>query len=253
MKKIIFFLLSFSLSFASSLQNLADTFSTTQRELLYKEFSPFAKLHKTSVYKLTQGWNKFTSPKDGINIIKTFHDTSKIKYVVTYYETGKLWAIYAPKETFSNMLFLKYLEPNSTFFVLAKQDSEIKIKHNTLNSTCQKFVDNKTEYSSVLDSGISRDYTVSKDGKMSLQSRYFSHHDRGIYNDTRTVLIYPKYKTTTKNSLKYGPANPKVAIIFPKVYEAKKFYIYDFKQEKCFGGIFPSIKNPPFPILKEMK
>jgi hypothetical protein len=88
---------------------------------------------------------------------------------------------------------------------------------------------------------------------MSAKSRYFSHHEKGIYNDTRIVLIYPKLEAKTKRSYKYGPAMPKTFFEFSKEYEAKKFFVYDFKEQKCFEGIFPSMQIPPFPTLKEIK
>ena len=57
------------------------------KEILLKEFSSSLVLHETSSYQLKKSWNKLTSTQNGINIVKTFNDTSKIKYVVTYYET----------------------------------------------------------------------------------------------------------------------------------------------------------------------
>ena len=253
MKKLLLFLLSVTLSFASSLQNLAHTLSPVEKAALLKEFSNSSKLHTTSFYELKKGWNSLIAPADGINVVETFHDASKIKYVLTYYKLGKLWAIYAPRESFNDMLFLKYLEPKVTFFVLAKKDVKIEIKSNHVSSTCASLLNDTNKYAFVTDSGIHRDYTLSHDARMLLQSRYYSHHDRGIYNDTRVTLIYPKIKSDKKKIFKYGPANPKVAIKFPKAYEGRLFYIYDYKQEKCFEGHFPSEKIPPFPILKELK
>lgn len=246
-------MLSVTISFATPLQNLAHTLSPIEKVALLKESSNSSKLHSTSFYQLKKGWNSLTTPIDGVNVIKTFHDASKIKYVLTYYKRGKLWAIYAPKENFNNMLFLKYLEPKVTFFVLAKEDVKIEIKSNHLNATCLALLNDTKKYDFVTDSGRNRDYTLSHDGTMLLQSRYYSHHDRGIYNDTRVTLIYSKIKSDKKKIFKYGPANPKIAIKFPKAYEGKLFYIYDYKQEKCFEGRFPSEKIPPFPILKELK
>lgn len=240
--------------FALPLQNLSNSFGEMEQEYIKKELSASSSpLYTLDTYSLKKGWNKLTTPKNGLNPIKTFNDASKIIYIVTYDKVSKLWVIMSHKEKNLNMLFLKYLEPNVTFFVLAKESIEIDIKSNILNTSCQVLVDNTKEYSSVLDSGISMKYTKSRDGLMSLQSRYYSHHDRGVYNDTRTLLIYPKIQSSQVKVLKYGPANPKVAIKFPKAYEEQKFYIYDFKQEKCFEGIFPSMKIPPFPTLKEIK
>ncbi len=253
MKNLILFLLSCTLTFASSLQGIKYDISLDTREALLKEFSSSSKLYISNSYQLKDGWNKLVAPKDGVNVVKTFNDTSKIKYVLTYYELGKLWAIYAPNENFRDMLFLKYLEPNVTFFVLANKDTTVEIKSNHLSNACASLAKEIKKYALVTDSGRQRDYTLSSDATMLLQSRYYSHHDRGIYNDTRVTLIYPKLKSDKKKTFKYGPANPKVAIKFPKAYEGKLFYIYDYKQEKCFAGRFPSIKIPPFPTLKELK
>ena len=239
--------------FAKSLPNISEAFTVTEQKTLLEESSSSTSLYTTSSYQLKAGWNKLSTPKDGVNVVKTFNDISKIKYVVTYYKMGKLWAIYAPKESFHDMLFLKYLEPHVTFFVLAKKDTRIKIKSNHMSSACSALLDDTKKYGSVTDSGIEREYTQSDDAVISLQSRYYSHHDRGIYNDTRTTLIYPKIVSDKKRTMKYGPADPKVAMKFPKAYEGKLFYIYDYKQEKCFEGRFPSLKIPPFPVLKELK
>ena len=253
MKKLLLFLLSVTLSFATPLQNLAHTLSPVEKAALLKEFSNSSKLHTTSFYELKKGWNSLTAPADGINVVETFHDASKIKYVLTYYKLGKLWAIYAPRESFNDMLFLKYLEKGVKFFVLAKEDIKVTIKSNSISQSCKKYADDTANYTTLTDSGIKESYTESRDNTISLQSRYYSHHTRGIYNDTRITLIYPKQKRTTKRTLKYAPAIPKMAILFAKEYEGKIFYAYDFKEKKCFKGVFPSKRIPPFPLLKEQK
>ncbi len=239
--------------FANTLQEVPHSFTPLEQKSLYKELSSSPSLYTLKTYNLKKGWNRLITPKDGVDVQETFKDISKITYVTTYDTKSKSWAIMSNKEATLNMLFLKYLEPNITFFVLAKKDAIIEIKSNTLNSTCKAFVDDESKYAYVMDSGIFKESTVSDDGNIALQSRYYSHHIRGIYDDTRVMLIYPKYKSDTKRGFKYGPANPKVAIKYPKVYEGKKFYLYDFKQEKCFMGIFPSMKIPPFAVLKEIK
>ncbi|SFV63042.1 hypothetical protein MNB_SM-5-791 [hydrothermal vent metagenome] len=254
MKKLLLLIVTVTLSFANSLQNLADRLSSVEKATLLKEFSNSSnKLYSGSSYKLKKGWNSFTTPKDGINVVKTFHDASKIKYILTYYPKGKLWAIYSPHKSFNDMLFLKYLEPHITFFILAKKDTIVEIKSNKVDGICKSISENRKKYASVTDSGIQRDYRLSSDAKILLQSRYYSHHDRGIYNDTRVTLIYPRIESDTKKIFKYGPANPKIALKFPKAYEGKPFYVYDFKQTKCFMGYFPSERIPPFPMLKALK
>ncbi|MCW8837581.1 MAG: hypothetical protein OQK11_02650 [Thiovulaceae bacterium] len=238
---------------ANPLKDLANNFSKIEKLSLLEELNTSSSsLYKSKTYNLSKGWNILTTPKDGVDVVKTFQNTSEISYIVTYDYVSKIWAAYSPNKSFTDMLFLKYLEPNVTFFVLANKDVALEIKSNTANDTCKKFMEDKN-YEFLVDSGISKDYETSNDKKISLQSRYFSHHEKGIYNDTRILLVYPKIVSNQKQTLKYGPGNPKIAIKFTKAFEGKNFYVYDFKQTKCFEGLFPSRKIPPFATLKEVK
>ncbi len=237
---------------ANSLQELSPSFSPKEREILSKEIPITSTLYTSKTYDLKKGWNKLATPLDGIDVAKTFGEVSELKYVVVYDSVSKLWAVFSHEKIAGDLLFLKYLEPNVTFFVLADSGVKVDIKSSTINSACQKILEDK-QYNHLLDSGRTQDFAVSKDETMSAKSRYFSHHEKGIYNDTRIVLIYPKVEAKTKRSYKYGPAMPKSFFEFSKEYEAKKFFVYDFKEQKCFEGIFPSMKIPPFPTLKEIK
>lgn len=252
--KLLLGLLLFHFSLlATQLQEVKNSLSTHTLEQLKKEFlSSPSSLYASNAYNLKKGWNELTAPKDGIDVVETFKDISQIKYVLTYDVKSKFWAGMSNEESPSNMLFLKYLEPGVTFFVLAKKDVKVKVQSNLLDAICQKFYDDKS-FNAITDSGTEQAYVDSLDDKISLQSRYFSHHMKGIYDDTRVTLFYKKEKNALQNSLKYGPASPKVAIKYSKAYEGKQFYLYDYKQEKCFMGIFPSRKIPPFPTLKELK
>jgi len=255
MKNLLTILLLSTTLFASLLQKVPNSFSSSEEELLLKEFSNSSStLYTSKTYNLQKGWNKLRTPIDGIDLIQTFKDISKVKFVVTYDKTSKLWAMYTNDKNYkrNNLLFLKYLEPNITFFVLTKDDTKVDIKSIHINEACQKFVNNSL-FDSIYDSGINKDIVVNNDNTMSIQSRYYSHHKRGLYDDTRVVLIYPKMSTKTKAILEYGPAKPKIKIKYAKEYENKNFYVYDYKLQKCYKGIFPSPKIPPFPILKEVK
>ena len=108
------------------------------------------------------------------------------------------------------------------------------------------------EFAVLTDSGMDEIYTDNKNKTMSVKSRYKTHYKIGIYDDTRVSLIYPKINTNLKNEFKYGPAKPKIQLLYAKEYEGKKFYIYDYKEKKCFQGLFPSMKIPPFATLKEI-
>ena len=93
---------------------------------------------------------------------------------------------------------------------------------------------------------------LSKNQSLSIKTRYLTHHEKGIYNDTRVMLIYPNINTKGKATYRYGPASPKIAMKYAKEYEEKEFYIYDYKMRKCFKGYFPSMRIPPYPTLKEI-
>lgn len=251
MKKILT-LLTLSVGLlATPLLQVAPSFSELEKGLLLEEFSKNAKASKE--YTPKKGWNLFTAPNGGVDVSATFKDVSTIKFITTYDPKSKVWAMYAPNKNYpeTKILFLKYLEPKVKFFVLATKDTNIDIKSTNLGDACKKLQEDPA-YDFITDSGISREPTFSKDGSISIRSRYYSHNTKGLYSDTRVMLIYPKLKSKNKASLKYGPATPKVAFKFSKEYEAKKFYTYDYKEQKCYQGVFPSLRIPPFPVLKKL-
>jgi len=255
MKTIVTLLLISMTLLANSLQDLPNSFSKSERELLLKEsLDSSSILHSSDIYQLKRGWNKVTTPKDGIYLEQSFKDISQIKYITTYEKVNKLWAVYAPNKKYpkDNILFLKYLEPNITFFVLANEDVKVKTNGKKINKSCLKAM-NTPGVSTLLSSAFNENISVSKDNSMSFKTRYLSHHTKGLYDDTRLLLIYEDLNSTRKASYRYGPAKPRAVINFTKEYEAKSFFIYDYKLEKCFKGVFPSVKIPPLPILQEIK
>ena len=254
MIKLLTFLLISISAVASPLVQLTNSFSKAERELLLEEHKNSSSyLHTSNSYSLKKGWNILTTPKDGIDIVKTFSDSSVFEYVVTYDEISTLWAMNTQNKTFAKdiILSLEYLEPNITFFVLAKKDIEVKIQSLLVSESCKKIMQHE-KYDFIVDSGITREYTVSEDKNVSLKSRYYSHNEVGIYSETRTMLIYPKITSKTKRDKMYGPAKPKIELRFTSEYEGKKFFVYDFKEQKCFMGVFPSKKIPPYPTLREI-
>ncbi len=236
---------------ATPLLQVAPSFSELERELLLKEFSKNANVSQQ--YTPKKGWNIFTSPNGGVDVPASFKDISTIQLVATYDPQSKRWATYSPdnNQRDEKILFLNYLEPDVKFFVLAKKNTKVSFLSTKLNDSCRE-LQNDLSYDFVVDSGITTKQTFSKNKSISVKSRYYTHHKKGVYDDTRVMLIYPKQKTISKASFRYGPATPKVALSFAKEYEGKKFYIYDYKAKKCFEGIFPSLRIPPFPVLKEI-
>ena len=253
MKKL-FTLLSLPLILLASLsQEVDDSFSIENREELLKELNSSSyTMHKTDTYILNKGWNLLNTPSTGVEVQSTF-DISIVKFVAVYDNKSLSWALYSPENMIQNnkILLLKYLEPNISFFVFAKERKIIKIKSNKVNDTCKKFILND-DYSYMIH-GARELYSASNDKKnIIFNSRYFSHQERGIYDDTRVMLIYPVVESKGKPTYKYGPAKPKINILYAKEYENKKFYTYDYKLQKCFMGYFPSMKIPPYPVLEEI-
>ena len=216
--------------------------------------TPYTKNH----YNLKRGWNYLAGHKDGINIEKTFKNAIGVEFVYVYEKYTQVWAGYSPQSHLQNMindsrlLQLKKIEPNVGFYVYATKSMKVDIKSVEISPSCMKYI-NDENYETIVDSGMTNTYTYNKSKSVGIKSRYLSHYRRGVYDESRILLIYPKLKLEAKNILKYGPAEPKSEIIYQKEQENKKFFIYDFKDEKCYMGIFPSRKLPPFSSLKELK
>jgi len=209
-------------------------------------------------YKIKKGWNYLHSHKDGIDVEATFKAKKEIEFVYVYDKLTKAWAGYSSNEKIAQsmdstrIIKLEDLEPKIGFYVYSKKDTKINIQTKEINLVCKKQME-KTNFSSLLNSGINNAYTFNNDRTIGIKSRYTLHYKRGIYSDSRVLLIYPNIKIKSKKLLKYGPAKPKTALRYAKEYEGKAFYIYSYKDEKCFMGKFPSKMIPPFGSLKEIK
>lgn len=258
MKQLIIVLLFVSILPAKYLPEVSNHFGQKQQKELLKKFNTTVKTVKlhSDRYMIKKGWNQFFTPKNGIDVIKTFQDISTVKFVLTYDKVSKLWAGFTLKQSvlkdIKKMLLLKYLEPNIIFFILSDRDIMIAVKSNSINSICKKIMEDK-KYSFIEDSGVDDKPTYSNDSSIAVMPRYRSHFTRGVYDDTRIVLIYPKIKTGKNTFQKYGPADPFILLKYAKEYEGKVFYIYDYLQDRCSKGIFPSKKMPPAPLLEELK
>lgn len=209
-------------------------------------------------YKIKQGWNYLHSHKKGIDIIETFKNSKDIEFVYVYDEPTHVWAGYSPNKNIQETInstriaFLEDIEPNTGFYVYAKKEMSVDIRSKDINAQCKKYIDDK-KYDFIENSGTNIAFNYDKKKVMGLRSRYVPHFKRGIYSDSRVVLIYPKTAVKSKKRLKYGPAKPKSVIEYAKEYEGKTFYMYSYKDEKCYMGVFPSMMIPPFASLKEIK
>ena len=208
-------------------------------------------------YSLKKGWNYLPSHKDGVDVVKTFKNLKDLEFVYVYDKRTAAWAAYSPVKNLEEMmsetrvLALKKIEPGIGFYVYAKKSMRVDIKHVKMSEACMKFI-NDDNFDTLIDSGTSDDATQNSTKSMAIQSRYFSHYRRGVYDESRVMLIYPKLKLKGTFAYKYGPASPKVMLKYAKEYEESAFYIYDFKDEQCYSGKFPSQKIPPFSSLKKL-
>ena len=218
-----------------------------------------ASIYTKDSYHFKKGWNSFSTTKNGLDVLQTFQKAYNVSFIFVYDKISAVWAGFSPnKEILAQMmstriLYLKYIEPNKKFFLYAKSEGSIKIKSLKINKVCQKVI-SSSKYKTLRDSGNDSIMSYSNDKSIGVKSRYFSHYKRGIYSDSRIILIYPKLeKTKNRNKKgKYGPIKPKVLINYSKEYENRYFYIYDYYEKSCFKGIFPSIKIPPFATLQKV-
>lgn len=214
-------------------------------------------LHHKNFYAIKKGWNSLTSPKDGVDVAKTF---SNVEFVYIYEPRSKLWAGYSPKKELmqkmksAKILELKYIEPKKSFFLLSEKAMRVAIASKAPNKECQKIIDSK-EYELLQNSGASQKMSYNGSKTLAFSSRYFSHQREGIYNDSRVLLMVPKIQkfSKTKKLKKYGPAVPKIMIEFNEAFIGREFYAYDYLNESCYKGYFPSKKRPPSPTLKKVK
>lgn len=216
--------------------------------------------YRDDSYNLKKGWNYIGSHIDGVDIEETFKDSGSVEFIYVYEKLSQAWAGYSPDDELmdkildTRIISLRYIEPNIGFYVYAKKDTKVDIKSTIVNEICQKKIDDSA-FEVLLDSGVDDGTSYNKRKSIGVKSRYLSHHKRGVYNDTRVMLIYPKLKLLDKkeNMLAYGPAKPKSKINFNKAYEGKTFYMYDYHTKECYEGILPSVKIPPFSVLKKLK
>lgn len=214
-------------------------------------------LYQHNYYDIKEGWNTLTTPKEGVDVQKTFLDGEAI-YV--HDKHTKLWAAYSSSKVLmqkmhkDTLLELRYIEPNKEFYVLSKKAMRVAIRFKLPNKACQKIMKNP-HYELLENSGTAEVMSYNKDKTLAFASRYFSHQRKGIYNDSRVLLMIPKLTYFSKDTKlkRYAPALPKIRIVFNKAYVDKEFYAYDYLNERCYKGYFPSKKRPPAPTMQTIK
>lgn len=217
-----------------------------------------AKIYNENFYKLKKGWNYLRSHKDGVNVIKTFENIKDVKFVYVYDRLSRAWAGYSPSDELqkkiesTRIISLKDIEPGLGFYVYAENEIRVSIYTNKIEGFCKKYL-NTQKYTQLVSTGLDSISQYDNEKTLSLLSRYRTHHKRGIYNESRVSIFYEKLQVKSAPLLKYGPARPKAFLEYAKEYEEKVFYMYDYKYRKCYEGVFPSKKIPPFASLKELK
>lgn len=214
-------------------------------------------LYPKNYYDLKKGWNYLTTPKDGVDVRKTFLDA---EFVYVYDKRSQAWAGYSSqaklmnKIKISRILELKYIEPKQGFYVLSSKAKRVSIVSKLPNAQCQKIMKSK-KYNLIYDSGTDSAFSFNTVKSVGVKSRYWSHTRKGVYNDSRILIMVPKIQKLSKNKTlkKYGPAIPMMMIHFNEAYTEKEFYAYDYLDESCYKGVFPSKRLPPKPMLKKLK
>lgn len=216
------------------------------------------KVYSTPFYNIKRGWNYLSSHKDGVNVVKTFKSIPDVKFVYVYDRVSEAWAGYSPsseiqkKIKLTRILSLKDIEPEHGFYVYSDNDVRVSIYTNKIEGVCEKYL-NSSKYRQLISTGLDSTGTYDNKKTLSLLSRYRTHYKRGVYDDSRVSIFYEQLQVKNAPLLKYGPARPKAFFKYAREYEEKVFYMYDFKYHKCYEGVFPSNKIPPFASLKELK
>lgn len=215
-------------------------------------------LHSKQTLTLQKGWNHLLSPKDGIDIEKSFAPYgSSIDFVYSYDPLTQAWAAYSADEKIqeqirsTRILWLKSIEPHKELYIYARKTVALSLEPIAIGSQCMEMMQ-KDSYHFITSSGLDKDPISNPHSTLFLKSRYIGHYKRGIYDDTRITLIYPKKEIKGEAKLNYGPAEPKAAIKYAKEYEDETFYMFDYKNKGCYEGVFPSMKKPPIAALKKL-
>jgi len=228
--------------------------------LINNELNQNREIKKDNIYTIKKGWNYFTTPKDGIDVVKSFQNQKDIKFVYTYDTTSKAWAGYSPvtkiqeKIASTRILSLRYIEPRVGFYIYAIKNITIKTDATVINKQCQKIIDKG--YTTLIATAVDKKVVSNQDKSLAIKSRYASHYRRGIYNDSRVAFIFDEKKHLKKSShkmLTYGPIVPAVMIQYDESLQDSWFFVFDYFKKECYRGIYPSKKVPPFSSLSKLK
>lgn len=215
------------------------------------------KAYEKNYYQLKKGWNYIASPKDGIDIVKSFESLENIEFVYVYDKPSQAWAGYSPKISLqkkmanTRILSLKFIEPGLGFYVYALEDTKVNIYTTQINQQCQKAIDQGFEV--IIATGRDKEMVFDKNKTIGIESRYKPHYRQGVYNDSRVAMIYKDMKSSSKKLLHYGIVQPSILLSYSKEREDSYFFVYDYLFQECYLGAFPSQKIPPFSSLKKIK
>lgn len=236
---------------ASRLQKIQPRFEKRQKEELLQLFYKTKKqLYTSSTISYKKGWNLFISPKEGIDIPRSFQNAKGLE-IVTFDPVSKVWAVFPNDKKKENELYLESIEGGIPFFILAKKDGLVKLFPIKIINPCRNIFKN-SYYETIEASGFNEGFVTNSNETFYAKSRYLTQHEKGTYKDTRILIAIPKIHDAkaAKHLYKYGPAVPKSYFLFTKEYEGKFFYLFNYHDKKCYKGIFPSERIPPFPFLK---
>jgi hypothetical protein len=226
---------------------------------LFADTSTTGTIEPTHVYNdiltLKKGKNTFIVHRYGIDT-KTIFKNDAVQKVWLNDPLSRKTAVF-PKENNASLLELKFIEQNTMFFVLAYKDARIRLQHQSIEHPFCLQKSRLKDYETVIDSAnnTNKKTSFSKTHDLSLTSRYISNYKKNTYDDTKIAVIYKKksFKAHSPSTyMTYGPAVPAVFLQYRKEYQSEPFFIYSFRNKKCYQGFFPSLKIPPFPTLHEI-
>ncbi len=243
------YLIAVSTLQAQTLLKIEPVFDKQQKKRLLRYFKE-AKRNSDAPSRISyeKGWNLFIAPAKGIDVPRSFQKSGGVE-IVTFDPVSKSWAVF-PSRNENTTLSLESIEGGIPFFILAKQGGKAELFPIKITQPCQEiFRDNRYETLEV--SALKEGFTKNVNETFYAKSRYRTHHQKGTYKDTRILIAIPKIHTQSTSPLyRYGPAIPKSYFLFSKAYAGKFFYIFSYHDKKCYKGVFPSPKIPPFPFLK---
>jgi len=218
-------------------------------------------IHKQNSYTLERGWNYLNAPATGLDVVETFQNSRSVLFVYIYEKNTPAWAGYSPRVEIKEqmrevrLLDLHAIEPALGFYVYANKKTKVNIVSTQLTQRCAELYESG-EYGVLEHSVFAKKRATDTESGIALESKYLTHYRRGKYTDTRVMLLYPKLEHPLANAdkrKKYGPVEPRALIEYAKEYEEKSFFVFDYFTKRCYEGMFPSKRVPPYPTLKRVE